>query len=93
VQAWAKDKGIRWDFIQPGCPAQNAYIERFNGTYRLEVLDANQFRALDEARTATAHWLTIYNEHRTHSAIGHLPPLAFKQRWQQRESPGKAGVG
>jgi putative transposase len=93
AQTWAKVKGIRWDFIQPGCPAQNAYIERFNGTYRLEVLDANQFRTVDEARTVTADWLVIYNEQRTHSAIGHLPPLAFKRRWQQREFPEKTGLG
>ncbi|WP_300618554.1 IS3 family transposase, partial [Dokdonella sp.] len=57
LQSWAKGKGIRWDFIQPGCPAQNGYIERFNGTYRLEVLDANQFRSLDEARAITEDWL------------------------------------
>lgn len=81
VQAWAKEKSIRWDFIQPGCPAQNAYVERFNGTYRLEVLDASAFRTLDEARAVTEDWLAIYNEQRTHSAIGHLPPLAFKRRW------------
>jgi putative transposase len=88
-----QEKHIRWNFIQPGCPAQNAYIEQFNGTYRLEVLDANAFRTLDEARAATADWLPIYNEQRTHSAIGHLPPLAIKQRWQQREFLGKTGLG
>lgn len=93
VQAWAKAKNIRWDFIQPGCPAQNAYIERFNGTYRVEVLDAHQFRSLDEARTVTASWLPIYNEQRTHSAIGHLPPIAFKQRWQQQQSLLSTGSG
>jgi putative transposase len=93
LQSWAKDKGIRWDFIQPGCPAQNGYIERFNGTYRLEVLDANQFRSLDKARTVTDEWLAVYNEQRTHSAIGHLPPLAFKRRWQQRQFPENNGLG
>lgn len=93
VQTWAKARGIRWDFIQPGCPAQNAYVERFNGTYRAEVLDLNQFRTLDQARAVTAHWLTIYNEQRTHSAIGHLPPLAFKQKWQQQQSLLSSGTG
>jgi len=92
VQAWAKARNIRWDFIQPGCPAQNAYIERFNGTYRAEVLDAHQFRSLDDARSATTAWLTIYNEQRTHSAIGHLPPKVFKQRWQRQQSLLIAGV-
>lgn len=93
LQKWANAKGIHWRFIQPGCPAQNAYIERFNGTYRLEVLDASQFRSLDEARTVTEEWLAVYNEQRTHSAIGHLPPLAFKRRWQQRQFPEKSGLG
>ena len=92
VQAWARAKNIRWDFIQPGCPAQNAYIERFNGTYRLEVLGAHQFFTLDDARTVTEEWLAVYNEQRTHSAIGHLPPLASKRKWQQREFPGKTEV-
>jgi putative transposase len=86
TQAWATVRGIRWDFIEPGCPAQNAYIERFNGTYRLEVLDAHQFQTIEDARSTTAQWLPIYNEIRTHSAIGHLPPMAFKQRWQQQQS-------
>ena len=93
VQTWAKDRSIRWDFIQPGCPAQNAYVERFNGTYRSEVLDLHQFPNLDEARSATAQWLTVYNEQRTHSAIGHLPPLAFKQRWQHQQSLLSSGTG
>jgi len=59
----------------------------------LRVLDANQFRSLDEARAVTEEWLAIYNEQRTHSAIGHLPPLAFKRRWQQRQFPEKSGLG
>lgn len=93
VQEWARARSIQWNFIQPGCPAQNAYVERFNGTYRSEVLDANQFRTLDQAREATDAWLKIYNELRTHSAIGHLPPRAFKQRWQQQLSLQTAGIG
>ena len=93
VQTWAKARNIRWDFIEPGCPAQNAYIERFNGTYRVEVLDAHQFRTLSEARTITDAWLTIYNEKRTHSAIGHLPPKAFKRKWQLQNFPEMSGVG
>jgi len=93
LQRWARDKGIRWDFIQPGCPAQNGYVERFNGTYRLEVLDAHQFHSLDQARAITEEWLVVYNEQRTHSAIGHLPPLAFKRQWQQRQFPEIHGLG
>ena len=93
LQEWAKSKGIRSDFIQPGCPAQHRYVERFNGTHRPEVHDANQFRPLDEARAITNEWLAIYNEKRTHSAIGHLPPLTFKRRCRQRQFPDMTGFG
>lgn len=85
VQNWAKERGITWEFIRPGCPAQNAYVERFNGTYRLEVLDAYRFVSLTDARSVTQAWLDVYNEKRIHSAIGHLPPKAFKQRWQEQQ--------
>ena len=93
VQAWAKEKGVQWQFIQPASPAQNAYVERFNGTYRREVLDAHQFLSLDEARRATQDWMKKYNEERTHSAIGHLPPMEFKRQRQQRVFPEKIGLG
>jgi len=66
---------------------RNAYIERFNGTYRVEVLDANRFETLADARAETARWLEVYNEQRLHSAIGYLPPTVFKRQWQQRQNP------
>ena len=50
VQEWVKDNGIDWQFTQSGRPAENAYIERFNRTFRVEVLDAYQFQTLDHAR-------------------------------------------
>lgn len=86
IKRWASQRGIRWDFTEPGHPEQNAYVERFNGTYRSEVLDAYQFETIADARRVSDAWRTIYNEQRAHSAIGHLPPKVFKQRWQQRQS-------
>lgn len=93
VQAWAKSNGIDWQFTQPGCPAQNAYIERFNGTFRLEVLDAYQFESLDQARVISKQWIPVYNEQRTHSAIGHLPPMEFKRQRQLLTSLLSNGIG
>jgi len=93
VQAWAKSNGIEWQFTQPGCPAQNAYIERFNGTFRVEVLDAYQFESLDQARAISEQWIPVYNEQRTHSAIGHLPPMVFKRQRQLPESLLSSGIG
>ena len=86
MQARANANNITWDYIQPGCPAQNAYIERFNGTYRVEVLDANVFRTLASTRAETQRWIPLYNQQRCHQAIGNLPPMVFKRRWQERQS-------
>ena len=75
--AWAKTHHIQVDYIQPGKPAQNALIERFNRTYRQEVLDMNLFSSLDEVRDISQAWLVTYNQVRPHQALGNLPPLVF----------------
>ena len=77
LAAWARDHQLLWDFIQPGKPAQNAYIERFNRTYREDVLDAYLFDTIEEVRTATDTWLEEYNEVRPHAALGGATPMAF----------------
>ncbi len=77
---WAEHRGISLDFIQPGKPAQNAFIERFNQTYRTEVLDANVFASLAEVRAITRDWLRRYNTERPHDSLGRVPPLTFLPR-------------
>lgn len=74
---WAELHQVYIDFIQPGRPAQNAYIERFNRTYREEVLDAHLFASLSEVRQMTHTWLDSYNHERPHDALQGLPPVAF----------------
>ena len=80
VATWAEAHGIVLDFIQPGQPAQNAFIERFNQTYRTEVLNANAFISLAEVRAITAEWLWRYNTERPHDSLGRVPPLTFLPR-------------
>ena len=79
---WAEDHTVNLEFIQPGKPTQNAYIKRFNRTYRDEVLNMYVFKTLSEVRTITEKWLDQYNEERPHEALGDLTPFEF--RWAQQ---------
>ena len=63
-----------------GAAAQNAYIERFNRTFRSEVLSAYLFEDLDQVRQIAWQWMIEYNEVRPHDALGKIPPLAFREK-------------
>ena len=77
---WCAARGIRLKYIQPGHPAQNAFIERFNRTFREEVLDAYLFESVAEVQGLSDEWLGIYNERRPHEALGSVPPVHFRPR-------------
>jgi len=74
---WAKSHGIEHQFIQPGKPAQNGFIERFNRTYREAVLDMNWFNDLAEVKQITQEWMKSYNGDRPHESLGGLAPIHF----------------
>ena len=84
---WCKEQEIELRFIQPGKPDQNAYIERFNRTYREEVLSAYLFDSLEEVREITADWINRYNQIRPHDALGSLPPARYRERLLEAETP------
>jgi putative transposase len=77
---WCTAQRIGLGYIQPGKPDQNAFIERFNRSYREEVLDAHLFESLDQVRAITEAWLAIYNTERPHDSLGQVPPLTFLPR-------------
>ena len=74
---WAKQHGVYIQYIQPGKPAQNAFIERFNRTYREEVLDMYLFKNIAEVQVITDKWLQEYNNERPHESLGNLTPLGY----------------
>jgi putative transposase len=77
LRDWAEEHDVTLAFIQPGKPAQNAFIERFNRTYREAVLDAYLFHTVAEAQSITEDWLEEYNAIRPHEALGNVPPYQY----------------
>jgi putative transposase len=75
---WCEGHGVKPLHIQPGKPNQNAFIERYNRTFRDEILDAYVFDSLDQVRELSEQWLRMYNEERPHDALGSRPPAAFR---------------
>lgn len=81
---WAEEHGVKLAHIQPGKPTQNAFIERFNRTYREEVLNAHLFHSLDDVREITWWWMMDYNEQRPHRATNRIPPTVYRQQIEQK---------
>ena len=65
------------EFIKPGKPMQNGFIERFNRSYRQAVLDMYVFQTLNEVREQTETWIKEYNEERPHESLRDLTPREF----------------
>jgi putative transposase len=80
LELWAKDNEIQIQFIQPGKPMQNGYIERFNRIYRESILDAYLFFDLDQVRQLTEEWMDEYNNRRPHESLNNLTPNEWKMK-------------
>lgn len=86
MDAWAHEKGIKLDFIRPGKPNDNAFIESFNGKFRIECLNENWFVSLEDARSTIEEWRIDYNENRPHSSLGGLTPKEFAAKTTREDS-------
>lgn len=85
--AWCAERAIELRYIEPGKPDQNAFIKRYNRTYRAEVLNAYVFESLEQVREISAEWLQSYNEGRSHDALAWLPPAKYRAQLAVRSSP------
>ena len=75
LDLWAYTRGVTLDFSRPGKPTDNAFIEAFNGRFRVECLNAHRFMSLEDARQKMEAWRRYYNEERPHGVIGHKARL------------------
>lgn len=80
LDAWAYGRGIRHQFIEPGKPMQNAYIESFNGKLRDECLNESYFAGVLDARKIAAAYRRDYNHVRPHSSLDNMTPMEFAAR-------------
>jgi len=74
LMTWAEKQGVRLEYIQPGKPQQNAYIERYNRTVRDEWLGQYIFETIEEAQDQATQWLWTYNNDRPNMGIGGITP-------------------
>jgi len=88
MDSWAYRNKVQLDFIRPGKPVENAFIESFNGRLRDEFLNTNLFGSLEDVRKKLEAWRIDYNTERPHSSIGNLAPEEFAR--QQKQGPKKA---
>jgi putative transposase len=91
MDEWAHRHGVKLDFIRPGKPVENAYIESFNGKLREECLNLHWFKTIEEAKEKIEAWRLDYNEHRPHSALNDQTPSEFAENFDLSRAVEKAG--
>lgn len=77
LEDWAYRRGMQLDFMRPGNPVKNAFIESCNGRLRDECLNVHQFALLDEARNIGEAWRRDSNQRPPQRLLGHLTPNEF----------------
>lgn len=85
LDAWAHQHGVHLQFIRPGKPVENAFIESFNGRLRDECLNQHWFLSLIDARRVIEAWRVSYNTARPHRGLASLTPAEFAEQFKKDE--------
>jgi putative transposase len=89
MDTWAHRNEVELDFIRPGKPVENAYIESFNGRLRDECLNTHLFWDIPDAQEKLSRWQKDYNEERPHGSLGSMSPVEFAKQQNQQDYAGK----
>jgi len=84
LREYCKLKGVKLEHIKPGTPTQNAYVERFNRHFRVDILDAYLFGPLRQMNVICEKWKHDYNDNHPHRSLGYRSPTAFKEIYRKR---------
>jgi len=87
LDSWAYRNDVRLDFIRPGKPVENAYIESFNGRLRDECLNGEIFFSIEDAQQKLDAWRLDYNRSRPHGSLGNMTPEEFARINRSIEAP------
>ena len=87
LDKWAYENQVILDFIRPGKPVDNCFVESFNSRFRAECLNSNYFDSISEAKMKIEDWRKKYNEFRPHSTLKGLTPKVFADQFKQRSTP------
>jgi putative transposase len=93
VQTWLRAQGVEPVYIAKASPQQNCYIERFNGSMRRELLNAELFTSVLEARVVITAWLELYNTRRPHRGLGGLTPAGYAKMARSQATHDQPGGG
>lgn len=88
LEDWCNSNHITLQFIQPGKPTQNAYIERKNGSMRRELLNGYLFSSLAEVRWLAEEWRQDYNHQRPHKSLGYKSPVQYTENYNHTKKQG-----
>ena len=85
LDLWAYQAGVTFDFSRPGKPTDNAYIESFNGSLRMECLNLHWFTSIEDARRKIESWRNENNNLRPHSSINNQTPAEYARAFKDTE--------